>query len=94
MYPCLAIDCTDKISSIALSDGDRLWQVAGDSQQRQARKILSLVDECLDQAKMDKSQLKSLCWAAGPGSFTGLRIATAVSQGLAYALKLPLLAVS
>lgn len=94
MYPSLAIDCSDKISSIAIYDGDKLWQVTGDTKQKQARKILSLIDECLEKANINKSQLKSICWAAGPGSFTGLRIATAVSQGLAYALKLPLFGVS
>jgi tRNA threonylcarbamoyladenosine biosynthesis protein TsaB len=94
MYPALAIDCTDEVSSIAVSDGDNLWQVENGGEKRQARKILSLVDQCLDKAGRSKEDLRSICWAAGPGSFTGLRVATAVSQGLAYALQLPLIAVS
>jgi|SaaInlV_100m_DNA_5_1039725.scaffolds.fasta_scaffold08813_2 tRNA threonylcarbamoyladenosine biosynthesis protein TsaB len=94
MYPSLAVDCTDQISSIAISDGNQVWQVENKTEKRQARKILSLVEQCLQQANIDKSQLKSICWGAGPGSFTGLRIATAVSQGLAYALNLPMLRVS
>ena len=95
MYPSLAIECTDKISSIAISKGDEVWQVEqGSEQKRQAKNILSLVDQCLAKAKLDKTLLRSICWASGPGSFTGLRIGTAVSQGLAYALNLPLVAVS
>lgn len=94
MYPSLSIDCTDKICSIAISDGDNLWQIESEGEKRQARKLLALVDQCLESANISKGQLQSICWAAGPGSFTGLRIATAVSQGLAYTLNLPLLAVS
>ncbi|MBT5331294.1 MAG: tRNA (adenosine(37)-N6)-threonylcarbamoyltransferase complex dimerization subunit type 1 TsaB [Porticoccaceae bacterium] len=94
MYPSLAIECTDKISSIAISKGEEVWQVEQGSEQRQAKNILSLVDQCLAKAKLDKTLLRSICWASGPGSFTGLRIGTAVSQGLAYALNLPLVAVS
>lgn len=94
MYPRLAIDCTDRVSSIAISDGNQLWQIENTEEKRQARKILSLIDECLDKASINKEDLNSLCWAAGPGSFTGLRVATSVAQGLAYALDIPLFAIS
>lgn len=94
MFPSLAIECTDKVSSIAISDGKEVWQIDQGGEQKQAKNILSLVDQCLAKAELDKTQLRSICWASGPGSFTGLRIATAVSQGLAYALNLPLVAVS
>lgn len=94
MYPALAIDCTDQVSSVAIRNGADLWQIEEQGARGQARKILSLIDQCLQQAGIEKHQLNSLCWAAGPGSFTGLRIATAVAQGLSYALNLPLYGVS
>jgi tRNA threonylcarbamoyladenosine biosynthesis protein TsaB len=90
MYPALAIDCSDQVCSVAISDGTNSWQLEEEGNRQQARKILSLVENCLNKADISKQQLQSICWAAGPGSFTGLRIATAVAQGLAYALNLPL----
>ncbi len=93
-HPALAIDCTDKVSSVAIQNGSQLWQVEEQGARGQARKIFSLIDQCLQQAQLEKNQLCSICWAAGPGSFTGLRVATAVAQGLSYALNLPLVGVS
>lgn len=94
MYPALAIDCSDQVCSVAVSDGTNFWQLEEEGSRQQARKILSLVENCLNKADISKQQLQSICWAAGPGSFTGLRIATAVAQGLAYALDLPLTPIS
>ncbi len=94
MYPALAIDCSDHVCSVAISDGTKFWQIEEEGTRRQARLILGLVENCLIKADIEKEQLQSICWAAGPGSFTGLRIATAVAQGIAYALDLPLTPIS
>lgn len=94
MYPSLAIDCSDKVSLIAISDGNEHWQITGTEARNQAKTIISSIDACLTQAQITKADLKTLCWATGPGSFTGLRIATSVMQGMSYALNIPLIAVS
>lgn len=94
MYPSLAIDCSDKVSLIAISDGNEHWQITGTEARNQAKTIISSIDACLAQAQLTKTDLKTLCWATGPGSFTGLRIATSVMQGMSYALNIPLIGVS
>ncbi len=62
-------------------------------QARQSENILAMVDEVCRAAGLDPAALDAIAFDAGPGSFTGLRIACAVAQGLGFALDIPLLPV-
>jgi tRNA threonylcarbamoyladenosine biosynthesis protein TsaB len=91
----LAIDTATRIMSLALHDGHNLlaeetWHTANNHTAELAPAIHGL----LERSEWSMGDLKALAVAAGPGSFTGLRIGIALAKGIASARKLPLIGVS
>ncbi len=81
----LAIDtCTD-FCSVAASRGEALFSRHLPAGRRQAEMILGMVNEVLAEARIEFAQIQGIAYGAGPGSFTGLRIAAGVTQGFALA---------
>jgi tRNA threonylcarbamoyladenosine biosynthesis protein TsaB len=60
---------------------------------RHAELILGEIEELLARAELGVADLHGIAFGAGPGSFTGLRIACGVAQGIAVARRLPVLGV-
>ncbi len=90
----LVLDTSTEWCSAALwLDGElRAQRVL--SEQRHSSLLLPMVDALLHEAGLRLRQLDGLAYGAGPGSFTGLRIACAVTQGLAFGADLPVVGVS
>lgn len=90
----LALDTSADACSVAVvKDG----AVSGECRvepRGHTRLILPMVRSVLADSNLNLKDLDALAFAAGPGSFTGLRIATGVIQGLAWGLELPVVPVS
>ncbi len=89
----LALDTSTEYCSLALwLDGEILGRqvLAG---QRHSELILPLLQEMLAEAGLTLTQLDGIAFGAGPGSFTGLRIACGVAQGLAFSANLPVVGI-
>ena len=90
----LAIETATEGCSAALSvDGQVLGRFEVAPRQH-GDLILSMVDKLLAEAQLSVTQLDAIAYGTGPGSFIGVRIAAAVTQGVAFAADLPVLPVS
>ncbi len=89
-----AVETSTQWCSVALwCDGEiaSLERLAG---QRHSELVLPMLERLLELQKVSLQELHCVAFGAGPGSFTGLRIACALAQGLALARALPVLGVS
>jgi tRNA threonylcarbamoyladenosine biosynthesis protein TsaB len=89
----LALDTSTEFLSLALwQDGQALVreQLAG---QQHSSLILPLLAQLLSEAGCALTQLDGIAFGEGPGSFTGLRIACGITQGLAFGAGLPVIGI-
>ena len=70
---------------MAASRGSELFSKSEPAAQRQAETVLGMVEELLAEARLALAEIEGIAYGEGPGSFTGLRIAAGVTQGLALA---------
>ena len=90
----LAIDTSTEFLSLALWLNGRVLSRDIHAGQTHSQQILPTLRTLLDEAKIELTALDGIAFGAGPGSFTGLRIACGVAQGLAFGANLPVVAVS
>jgi tRNA threonylcarbamoyladenosine biosynthesis protein TsaB len=90
----LALDTSTEHCSVAFLDGGEVLQRLEHAGQRHSELLLPMVHAVLAEAGTALGGVDALACSVGPGSFTGLRIATAVAQGLAFGAGLPVIPVS
>jgi tRNA threonylcarbamoyladenosine biosynthesis protein TsaB len=84
----LSVETATRGGSIFLSRGDaQLAARVGDPQVSQSSSLLSDINDCLEAAGRSLDEVELFACAAGPGSFTGLRIGIATVKALAASLK-------
>ena len=84
---------TDALTCALWADGE-LVEHHETAPRRHAGRILAVVDRLLAEAGTARSDLDAVGFGRGPGSFTGLRVAAGVAQGLAFALDVATVPVS
>ncbi len=90
----LALDTTESACSAALLIDGGATQRFRDEPRAHGRLILGMIDELLGEAGLSPTQLDGIAFGRGPGSFTGLRIAAGVTQGIAFGADLPVSPIS
>jgi len=90
----LAIDTSGEACSCALNVGNRLYERCIIAPRKHGELILGMIDAVLAEAGLKTTELDAIAFGQGPGSFTGLRIACGVAQGIAFAANIPVIAVS
>jgi len=89
----LAFDTSTEYLSLALLKGDEIFNYDCNAGQTHSQIILPQIQALLDVAGLQLSDMNGIAFGAGPGSFTGVRIAAGVAQGLGFGANLPVVSV-
>jgi len=90
----LGLDTTTEACSAALRCQGRTYRRYLETARGHSAELLGMVESLLAEAGIRPDDLNLIAFCRGPGSFTGLRIAAGVAQGIAFARDLPLVPVS
>jgi len=91
----LALETAGPVASVTLAEGGRvLARHFMEEPRTHAAGMIPAVQRVLDEAAVARDELTAVAVGAGPGSFTGVRVAAATAKGICHALGLPLFAVS
>ena len=91
----LAIDTTSEFGSLALAEGDRvLEEIAMHSPDGYAHVMFPEIERLLARHNLKITDIEGFAAAAGPGSFTGVRVGLTAAKGLAEATARKVVAVS
>ncbi|MDM8563559.1 tRNA (adenosine(37)-N6)-threonylcarbamoyltransferase complex dimerization subunit type 1 TsaB, partial [Candidatus Marithioploca araucensis] len=90
----LAFDASSPACSCALYLDGEITERYEIAPRQHAALILPMADELLTEAGLKPIELEGIAFGRGPGSFTGLRIASGVAQGIAFAADIPVAPIS
>lgn len=94
MTRLLALDASSDACSVALWLDGEVVDATAHVPRGHTRHLMPMIDEVLARAGVSLHSLDALAYGQGPGSFTGVRIAAGVAQGLAFGIECPLLGIS
>ena len=90
----LALDSSGIVASVAVVEDDTLLaEYTVNYKKTHSQTLLPMLDEIVKMTELELESVDAIAVAAGPGSFTGLRIGSATAKGLGLALNLPLVEV-
>jgi tRNA threonylcarbamoyladenosine biosynthesis protein TsaB len=89
----LAIETSHESGSVALLTPSSCRELSAQGAQTHSAWVLPTIAQLMDEAGLAISELDAIAFGAGPGAFTGLRLACGVAQGLAFATHRPVVAV-
>jgi len=90
----LAIETSTEACSVALYFDNEIHESFELAPREHTKRILPMIDKLMAQAQLKPQQLDGIAFSCGPGSFTGVRIATGITHGIALGADLPVVPVS
>lgn len=90
----LSVSCSDQLLSVSLNIDGEIRSAQIFSNRDHNHHILNFVDRLVAGAQISLQQIDAVAYGRGPGSYTGLRIAAGVAQGLGFGADVPAVAVS
>jgi len=90
----LAIETSEAACSAAIWRNGDVIEEYREQPRGHSELLLPMIDALISESGISKSQLDAIAFGRGPGSFTGVRIAAAVTQGISFGLDIPVIPVS
>lgn len=90
----LAIETSSDACSVAISTGTEIYQTIEHTPRQHTHQLLPQINQLLKNVGATLQQLDAIAFSCGPGSFTGIRLAASVVQGLAFGADLPVIPIS
>ncbi len=88
----IAIDSSGLVASVAIVEEETvIAEYNVQYKKTHSQTLLPMLDELKKMVELDLSTVDAIALAAGPGSFTGLRIGSATAKGLGFAMGVPLI---
>lgn len=94
MPTILSIDTTTNACSCALTVAGEIAERFDIIPRQHASRLLPMIDSLMADHGLTYEALDAVAFGQGPGSFTGLRIAAGVAQGIAFGADVPVIPVS
>ena len=89
----LAVETSTELCSVALLRGGELFVEEALAENRHSELLVPMLRRVLDRARLTATRVDAFAFGQGPGSFTGIRIACGIVQGLAFGAGRPVVAV-
>jgi tRNA threonylcarbamoyladenosine biosynthesis protein TsaB len=91
---CLAVETATDRAGVALAVGERVLVREASGTRTPSRDVYLWAAELFQEAALRPGDLHCVIFGAGPGSFTGVRLAAAVAQALGFGARVPVVPVS
>jgi len=89
----IAVETSSEAASVALLRGNTVISRASSGVRTHSQSVLPMIQELLAEAGITLKDCNAVAFGSGPGSFTGVRTACGVAQGLAFGANLPVVPV-
>ncbi len=90
----LSLDTSTEFLSLAIQAGEKIFTHHQHAGNASSELVLPQIKALLDAANMQLTDLHGIAFGAGPGAFTGVRIACGVAQGLGFGANIPVVGVN